>query len=50
VVDDNLRKSSLAGPLSRLLPAAFELVKSYAHDAPLQEPFRTERRVAKSSR
>jgi membrane protein required for colicin V production len=49
-VDDNLRKSSLAGPLSRLLPAAFELVKSYAHDAPLRDDFRTEGRVAKSSR
>jgi uncharacterized membrane protein required for colicin V production len=52
-VDNTLRKSSLAGPLSGLLPAAFELVKTYAHDAPLREPFqtehRTEKRVAKST-
>jgi uncharacterized membrane protein required for colicin V production len=46
-VDDNLRRSSLAAPISRLLPAAFEMVKSYARDAPLREPFRTERRPDK---
>jgi uncharacterized membrane protein required for colicin V production len=51
VVDDNLRRSSLAGPLSRVLPATFEMVKSYAKDAPLREPFKidngTEKNVAK---
>lgn len=52
-VDDNLRKSSLAGPLSQLLPAAFDLVKSYSKDTPLQEPFRVDHRqkqVAKRAR
>lgn len=48
-VDRNLRQSSLAGPLSRLLPAAFELVRQSAHDAPLREPFRPEPRAAKTS-
>jgi uncharacterized membrane protein required for colicin V production len=48
-VDDQIRRSSLAGPLSRILPAAFEVVKSYAREAPLKEPFRTDRRVAQSS-
>jgi uncharacterized membrane protein required for colicin V production len=41
-VDTQLRKSSLAGPLSKMLPAAFSVVKSYARDAPLREPFRVE--------
>ena len=41
-VDAQLRKSSLAGPLSKMLPAAFSVVKSYAPDAPLREPFRVE--------
>jgi uncharacterized membrane protein required for colicin V production len=41
-VDTQLRKSSLAGPLSKMLPAAFAVVKSYAHDAPLREPFRVD--------
>jgi len=40
-VDDNLRRSSLAGPLSDLLPAAFQLVKSYNKNVPIEEPFRT---------
>lgn len=43
-VDDNLRRSSLAGPLSQLLPAAFQVVKSFADEAPLREPFRTDSR------
>lgn len=41
-VDTQLRKSSLAGPLSRMLPAAFAVVKSYAPDAPLREPFQVQ--------
>ena len=49
VVQDNLRRSSLADPLSRLLPAAFEIVKQYAHDAPLREPFHPEPRTVKTS-
>jgi uncharacterized membrane protein required for colicin V production len=49
-VDDQLRRSSLAGPLSRLLPAAFEMVKTYARDAPLREPFRSEPHATRSSR
>ena len=49
VVHQNLRQSSLAGPLSRLLPAAFDLVKQYAHGAPLREPFRPEPRTVKTS-
>lgn len=48
-VDDNLRRSSLAGPLSRLLPAAFQIVKSYADEAPLREPFRSEPRRGRST-
>lgn len=50
-VDDNLRKSSLAGPMSNLLPAAFQMVKSYARNTPLEEPFQQaphgEKRMAK---
>jgi uncharacterized membrane protein required for colicin V production len=49
VVHQNLRQSSLAGPLSRLLPAAFQLVKQYAHGAPLREPFHPEPRTVKTS-
>ncbi len=45
-VDDNLRRSNLAGPISGILPAAFQVVKNYAHDAPLREPFNIERRLA----
>jgi uncharacterized membrane protein required for colicin V production len=47
-VDDQLRRSSLVGPLSRLLPAAFQMVKTYARDAPLQAPFRTEPHASRS--
>lgn len=45
-VDTHLRQSNLAGPLSRILPAAFDVVKNYAKGAPLQEPFQVDRRVA----
>ena len=38
-VDTHLRQSTLAGPLSRIVPAAFDVVKSYAKDTPLQAPF-----------
>jgi len=48
-VDQNLRRSSLASPLSRLLPAAFELVKQYAPERSTREPFRPEPRTVKSS-
>jgi uncharacterized membrane protein required for colicin V production len=45
-VDDHLRKSNLAGPISAILPAAFQVVKNYAHDAPLREPFNVDHRLA----
>jgi uncharacterized membrane protein required for colicin V production len=38
-VDDTLRRSSLAGPLSRILPAAYDVVRQYAPDAPVRAPF-----------
>lgn len=50
-VDTQLRQSNLAGPLSRILPAAFDVVKNYAKGTPLEEPFRVAsagRRQAKS--
>jgi len=43
--DTHLRQSTLAGPLSRILPAAFEVVKSYAKGTPLQAPFQGDQRV-----
>ena len=47
--DDQLRRSSLAGPLSRLLPAAFAMVRTYAKDAPLREPFQTQVQASRTS-
>ena len=35
----HIQESTLAAPIAALLPAAFEVVKAYAHDVPLQEPF-----------
>jgi len=50
-VDTELRKSSFAGPLSQIVPAAFDVLKTHAKDTKLSEPFRTggqdgDRRVA----
>ncbi|UCE03296.1 MAG: CvpA family protein [Candidatus Latescibacterota bacterium] len=40
-VNDTVRNSTLAPPLAKLLPAAFEMVEAYARDVPLREPFRS---------
>lgn len=40
-VNDTVRDSTLAPPLAKLLPAAFEMVEAYARDVPLREPFRS---------
>ena len=45
-VDDHLRRSNFAGPISGILPAAFQVVKNYAHDAPLRQPFNIDRSLA----
>ena len=48
-VNQNLRQSSLAGPISRLLPAAYEMVREYAPKGKLHAPFDTEPRTVKTS-
>ena len=49
VVNQNLRQSSLAAPLSRLLPAAYEVVRQYAPRARAHAPFHTEPRTVKTT-
>jgi hypothetical protein len=49
-VDSHLRQSNLAGPLSRILPAAFDVVKSYAKGTTLQAPFQVDPRLASSGK
>jgi hypothetical protein len=49
-MESPLRQSNLVGPLSRLLPAAFTMVRSYAKDAPLSEPFHNAAQSTTASR
>jgi len=38
-LSDELKQSKLGPPLASLLPAAFEVVRTYAKGVDLQEPF-----------
>jgi uncharacterized membrane protein required for colicin V production len=48
-VDDQMQRSNFAGPLSQLLPAAYDMVKTHARNAPLREPFRTDAQQPQTS-